>query len=294
MEPTNQSVNRNKKIILIVLSILIIVMLVWLWMFLLVKIFPPPIDSFTTNQTGMPAARDEDRVLESIGNIKIFQKDVDSYKQVYYDQTNEEVLGNMKKDLEIINTGINSGLVGNSEQSIQNLSPSDRRKLASNLEKEYREASVKISGNMITVFFFNQKLLNLSFQEADNLALQIINEIYQKVKSGEITPQQAITSLSTDIRVATIDWNYKNNTGITFKDVVAWDLTSDPLYLDTISKMPNSATIQLSPVLRYPGPKEKFGEDSYKPGDNGYYFFFVLDKREGKYAQSMSDSNKQL
>lgn len=152
------------------------------------------------------------------------------------------------------------------------LDPIERQKVIGNLTLQYSQNEPKISGQGIKIVFQNVAP-TMPIEEADTLAKKIIESIYNDVKAGKLTFEQAASTLVANSDIAKLDPNYKNHISYSVSATPGQDLFSEESVNQVASKLPLNT---LSPLIRYPqtGSPELNGV--------GYYTFFKLDTKPSK------------
>ena len=238
--------------------------------------------------------REKSEVLKTVGEDNILSTDISAIKKIQYDRTEAEILDQVSKESKILQDAVQEGLVEVPADYFSDKTPinnAERQKFISQAEEEYEKQSMQVQGAIINVFFYNQKPADqLTFDQADSKALELMTAIRERIISGQMQPSTAIAALAQHPDVAKLDWNGKFNTGFTFDKQVAWRLTSDSLYLATLQKMTLGKNRQVSEIVRYPGPKDQYPESYFNSEEqNGYYMIFVLDDKVDGYLQSFDE-----
>src|SRR3989344_7705623 len=241
--------------------------------------------------------REKSEVLKTVGEDNILSTDISAIKKIQYDRTEDEILDQVSKESKILQDAVKDGLVKVPENYFSDDVPInnvERQKYIKQAEDEYEQKSMQVEGALITVFFYNQMpAKQMTFEQADNKALELITTIRDRIVKGQMQPATAIAVLASHPDVAKLDWNAKLNTGFTFDKQAAWRLTSDRLYLETLQKMTPGKNRQASEIVRYPGLKDQYPESYFNSDQqNGYYMIFVLDDKVDGYTQSFEKWSK--
>lgn len=163
-----------------------------------------------------------------------------------------------------------------------------KQQLLSTVEQEYKKREAKMSGSIIGVFFYNQKMPEIPFDQADAQALKLLENARKMVLSQTWTPQEAMTELKNDPIIPKLDFNYAFNTGTTFNAISVSDFTQDPVMIEAIRSLPKETKTQVSNIYRSPGSADEYNRAYFtnKPELNGMYFFLVLTENTDGFYQS--------
>lgn len=221
-------ISKSKKRIIIIVIIIIIIIGVLLLLFLLKK--------KSQFQTSIPVSNNftlaptfghvENKPIAKVGNETIYQSDLDKEIAVYPPQI-KEVDGKPVKEYLLDKIIEDSIILQESSQSstTNSLSPNvfnspnknyqERTNLAQELKKEKENELIKAEGNKviksISIWFVNGKLSDLGYEKSRQLASDKITALYNRVKSGSITIDQAANEIKADVSLLAIDYNYAGN-----------------------------------------------------------------------------------
>ena len=223
-------------------------------------------------------------IVATVGSENIFADDIASIASIQTNRSEKDIIEQVKRESKILQNAAKESLVEVPEDYFSDETPIDnaqRQNYIETAEKTYEQKSMQIEGALITVFFYNQQPpAQMTFDQADKRAFELISVARERVVKGQMQPAIAIAALANNSDVAKLDWNAKLNTGFTFDKQAVWRLTSDKLYRETLQKIPPGGNRQVSEIVRYPGPKDKYPESYFNSDQqNGYYFFFVLDNK---------------
>jgi hypothetical protein len=161
-----------------------------------------------------------------------------------------------------------------------------KQSLLQQAKQEYSSKEARITGAIINVFFYNQKMPSIPFTEADTTAKTLLTTTRQNVLDGTLTPVEAIDSLREAPELPNLDFNYAHNTGMEFSNAKVSELFTDPVVISAVQNAASNPDTMISDVFRSPGTLEEFGLRYFSNNSrlNGHYFFIVLtDKTDGFY-----------
>jgi hypothetical protein len=190
-------------------------------------------DNFSKKQNAENSLR---KIVAKAGEENIYQKDLDIELLYYPMQKNAAaqklLLEKIAKDSIILQSAQNEGLV-KLDESVFNSPQKDylkRMKLVADVRKAIENKQDSISGNVISLWFFNTKVAAVGYDKGKEIALSKITDLYNGVKSKKITPQQAAQEIINDSSLAQIDTSYDSNAILTFKAGPKDAITFDPAF----------------------------------------------------------------
>ncbi len=166
---------------------------------------------------------DKNTLILVVNNEKIYKKVFDYYYQPFKQliikghadkkQVVNTILNNIiEESLVLQDAGKQNKIVLNDEiYNNPNLDPEKRSKLFQSIKKELIEKSKNLKVGIITIFYKNIDLVDYDYETAKKIAKQKIDEIYEQVKSGKLTIEQAGEKLKNDTSLAKLDKSYKAN-----------------------------------------------------------------------------------
>lgn len=213
------------------------------------------------------------KVIAIVGSEKIYQRDYNNEQQYitpgtpYADQIIRERLINDSLALQAAQDEKFVTL----DKSYFNSEVKDYKKRLQAVEGIKKLIDQKVDtleGTIIAVWFLNNKVGPLGYSQAKQVALNKITPIYNQVKSGKLTVQQAGLQLQNDTSLAQLDPAYKVNALTTFKIKKGEKLTLDEKFDNSLWELPAGG---LTPITTL---------KSQDYGNNGAivdaYFVFAL------------------
>jgi hypothetical protein len=152
---------------------------------------------------------------------------------------------------------------------------------------EYAKKEAMISGTMVSVFYYNQKMPEIPFSQADQAAKKIAELARQLILSG-MSVAEVKKSIHESPETPLLDFNYANNTLLEFANAKVSELFIDPVVISAIDELATASNNQVSEVFRSPGSAENFGLTYFtnSPRLNGHYFFLILTNKKDGFYQS--------
>lgn len=290
---------KNIKIIILILSS-IVVIFVFIWILKWRINNSPKINkqqNAKQNESYVLDKEKSEKIIAQVSGDNIYDFQVNDTKNQIGKLSENTILESLQKDSLLLQTAQKEGLIKlpsgffNAEYKKKSSYQEEKNSYLNQIEKEYEKKAAKITGHFITVFFYNQKMPTLPFEEADKTALDIIEEARNKVVSKEWTPETAILELSKNKKISLLDFNYLFNTGIGFKDSIVYQVISQQSVTGVIKQIPDGKGFFVSEVYRFPGEKTKYDRAFFEknPNVNGYYMFLVITNKTDGYYESFND-----
>lgn len=219
-----------------------------------------------------------------VGQVRVTLKDVERKFNLKYEDTPENVqnIENWKQallkaneDAILQNEGIQQGLYDTN----QDLSILDPDKV--NTASDYFDTKGKryISGETVTLWYFNTMEPPIGKENAKKIALQRISDLNQKVKSGELTMQEAAQNIKDDTALAQVDPSHINNAYARFSYISP---NKSFYHDDRINQLMWQAQIgEVSDVIN---GYDFSGNEEY----DAYYTFFVVNEKNSESPYSSS------
>lgn len=221
-----------------------------------------------------------------VGNEFIYQQDLTT--EMNYapgnDPQKEQLLEKKLVQDSILLQGAEADKLVKLDNSVFNSPNKDylkRIEVIRNVEKLIESKTEKISGTVITIWFFNNDRYGpLGPDKSKELAHQKVNEYYQLVLKKQISIDQALERIKTDKSLDQLG-EHKNNAGYTFDTSTGEEPSFDENFNMIIHQLQPG---QLSPVTVI---KDKF--IPAKPLEALYAFALVKNKTEGGKFSNYND-----
>lgn len=125
-----------------------------------------------------------------------------------------------------------------------------RQKMIDDFKAKQKENEEKISGAFISVWYHNVRLPSIPLTDAKELARQKITRVYNELKAGRMTFQQAGETLRNDTSLAQIDKSYTGNAYFEFNDhpKTQKSIVYEPLE----NQLWQLASGEMSEIIQYP------------------------------------------
>lgn len=210
-DPGQKIFRRIKGYLLVIILILIFSLIVT------VGLTFPNAPSSPKSQNIKPPAGKISKIAAKVGSENIYKQNLDSYKSVY-PQSDNEALEQLINDSLILQKAASQKLVS-LDSTFYNFQIIDIKKRTSVVDKVKEEIEKKadtISGEVVSVWFLNDRVGPLGYEASKKKALAKIQTVYNQVKTKKLTLRQAAALISSDKSLAQIDSSYKSNAYFTF------------------------------------------------------------------------------
>ncbi len=210
-QPTSEvpvSSGKNKKQLLLIAGVLGVIVLLSVTFLLLGK------------KSQEPSVSSNEKVVAKVGNEKIYQKDLNKELVAYppVKDAKKIVIDKMVNDSIALQAAQKQNLV-KLDSSIYNSPDKDYSQRIAAIQKvqnEVNKEEAKIEGTVVGIWFYNMSPAPIGLQQGQQIALQKITDLWQKVKSGQMTIQQAGDAVKNDTSLAQVDKSYKENAILSF------------------------------------------------------------------------------
>lgn len=197
-----------------------------------------------------PIALNSETVITQVGEDTIFQSDINQYRPSAPNVENAEghMIAGLTRQSAIIQGALAAEWIEPEDAKLNtpNRSLSNRTQLTERIEAQFNEQRTRVEGSTIGIYFLNEFPGPIGYQEGRRLADQKIRAIYSRLRSGEITMQQAGEIIANDTQLEQVDSSYKTNAYSTFSIGVGQKVTHDPDANDRILSLSEG---ELSPII---------------------------------------------
>lgn len=185
-----------------------------------------PFLSFLPHRPTIVISPDEKKAIAKIGDETIYQRDLNLEKARYGGkedaQIRKQILEKIIIDSIVLQAGRKENLVS-LDRSIYNSVYKDnikRTKAIREVRKQLEAQADGISGAVISIWFVDNATNTpgkLGLERSKQLALSKITPLYEDVKNGKITIQQAAEKIRTDKSLLELDKSYHTNAILGFR-----------------------------------------------------------------------------
>jgi len=201
------------------------------------------IDAVTGKSPG-PDKEDSAAIVATVGEERIFQKDVDSELLFYPPQYNPDVrkslIEKISSDSNLLQKAAGEGVIS-LDETVYNSPDKDYQKRLS-LVKEVKgifdSRLSRLSGTIVSIWFYNEKIGPLGYQKSKEMAYGKIDALQRNVKKGTITMEEAIDIIKQDSELEQIDTSYESNASFRFDVREGEKISLDPGFDSNIWKLP--------------------------------------------------------
>jgi hypothetical protein len=201
---------------------------------------------YTQTQTASDKNIDKTKLVAKVGKENIYRSDLE-YEKSYFppvqmteSELNKFLINKIATDSVTLQAAEGQKLI-TLTQDIYNAPTKDypkRIKTIQEIKQKIEAKTNRIQGTVITLFFVNNGYIGpLGYDKSKQFAYKKIESIYNKVKTKEITIDQAEKTLQSDTSLKEIDKRYEHNVAIHF-DVTEGDrITFDPDFDQKITEL---------------------------------------------------------
>lgn len=211
----------NPKILII--SLAIVILIAGLLYYLKNRpslVTPTPEKQVATTSANLRAQK----AIAKVGDEIIYQDDLDHEVAIQPQlPSNKSAINTLLKkiasDSAILQGASTEGLTL-LDQTVYNSTQKDyakRVKLVQDLEAKIRDKATQLSGEAVSIWFYNTKPGALGLEKSKQVTFDKITKLHDDVKSGRTTIQQAAENIKNDTSLAQIDPAYKTNASFGFK-----------------------------------------------------------------------------
>jgi hypothetical protein len=230
-------------------------------------------------------------VVLVVGQEKIYKKDLDFEESVFpdkYDKTElrKNVLSKMAEDSVILQAASQDGIIQLDSKIFDSPSKdySQRLNKIAEIKKVVSEKAANVSGEIITVWFYNNEPSEFGYEKGKSIAKTKIDEIHKEVTGKKLTMLQAKAKLLADPDVRKLDPSaYLSNVYMEFRNVQAGQkITADKTF-DTL--LFNTKVNEYTPVVSIRGKSR---------GTDGeiellYAFGYIYSKNTSQDSQTLEE-----
>lgn len=159
----------------------------------------------------------KEEVITKIGEEKIYGNDIIQESETYATpvdaETQKKIIEKIKTDSIILQAAADQGLIELSDDVFNNKEKNykKRRALIEKARETVKQKANYLKGVVISIWFVNDYVGPLGYEQAKKIAQEKIEEVYTAVKNGDMTIYQAGQQLKNDKTLAEIDEAYELN-----------------------------------------------------------------------------------
>lgn len=180
---------------------------------------PQPTPLFNKSvDLNIPVTSENSKLIAKVGEENIYQRDLDIELLAYpkikpLDQLKQFLLQKVASDSAILQGGKADGLITLDQTTFNSVNKdyAKRVKLIQDIKQKVAAQTNQISGTIISIWFFNDRVGSLGYDKAKSVAFDKISKLQSDVASGKITIDQAASQIQNDSSLAQLDTNYKGN-----------------------------------------------------------------------------------
>ena len=189
-----------------------------------------------SGKSSTPDKEDPSAIVATVGEEKIFQKDVDSELMFYPPQYNPDVrkslIEKISSDSNLLQKAAGEGVIS-LDETVYNSVDKDYQKRLS-LVKEVKgifdSRLNSLSGTIVSIWFYNEKIGPLGYEKSKEMAYVKIDALQRNVKNGNLTMEEAIDIIKNDRELEQIDRSYKSNASFRFDVREGEKISLDPQF----------------------------------------------------------------
>lgn len=191
-----------------------------------------------------------------VGEEYIYQSDIEARESIYFGDLTEDVRTQIRTDLihesvaiqEAIKQGILTSTGTYYNRPDKNLS--QRAQALAQVQTELEGTMGQISGTVISIWFQNITPGPLGYERSKQLALQKITSLHTRVRSRQITIQQAAEEIRNDESLAQLNPAYVQNAEYPFDETNINEVTLFPEINEAVAKLKAG---EVSPIITAKG-----------------------------------------
>lgn len=226
---------KNKGLVLLILAALIFFSL--LGYVYINKGFNTKIES-TKNYDGLPFDKTKYEHGIFVGNVTVYWEDLLRKYNLLYDSNPENwsnlanwknVINKVTEDAILQNEGVKTNLFAGEDSSrLDPIKITRARNYFDTKGKEY------LSGEAITVWFYNDKIPEMGLDPAKKITFDLISEVRSKILANSITMKDGADLISSDFKLSEIDPAYQANAYLKFTYISPEDRVFHDDYVDKL------------------------------------------------------------
>ena len=172
-----------------------------------------------------------DKAVAKVGQETIYQSDLDKELAAYPNVPDAQkiVLDKMIDDSITLQAGqkdnlikLNSDIYNNSNKNY-----TARIDAVQKVQEDIAKEESKIKGTVVAIWFYNTRPASIGLEQGRALAQQKITTLWQQVKNGTLTKEEAGKRIQDDTTLAQVDSQYKSNAIYTFDTAKGEKITFD-------------------------------------------------------------------
>lgn len=247
--------------------VLLVAVPMGLWLYQLQETGVMP-DGRGGSGTGVPAVVVEGGFLQ-VGEEVIYQRDfeyeVSMYPVIPGVNIEEIVRNKLIEDSVVIQAGAAAGWTVLDETVFNSMEKNyeKRMKLVADLKERIQEDSIaNISGSVVSVWFMNTRPGPIGYEAGKELAERKIKAVHERVKSGEISMEQAGAVLAADSSLAQVDAAYDSNAFFPFSHEMNKKIVFDDEFDAYLKTLPPGEISEIVLVQAYEGNDQTVKKDA--------------------------------
>ncbi|KKS97655.1 MAG: hypothetical protein UV73_C0006G0009 [Candidatus Gottesmanbacteria bacterium GW2011_GWA2_43_14] len=187
-----------------------------------------------TGKSSVPDPDDPATVVATVGQERIFQKDLDSEISLYPPQYSPDIrkilIDKISEDSTLLQKAAKEGDVVLDETVFDTVDKdySKRLELVKEVKGIFDSRQNSLSGTIISIWFYNEKIGPLGYEKGKQLAFQKIDALQRNVKNGNLTLEEAVDIIKNDRELEQIDKSYKSNASFRFDVREGQKISLDP------------------------------------------------------------------
>ena len=146
--------------------------------------------------------------------------------------------------------------------------------------ESFNDMSYETKGSVVAIWFYNMKVGKLGLEEGKKLAYETIKPLYDSVKTGEMTMEEAGEAIRANKKLAQIDPVYKENAYLAFKEGKQGGATFDKEFNAKIKSLKPGGITELTLI------KDNIDRAGYV---EAVYMFAKLDEKKMSQYENYDD-----
>lgn len=188
------------------------------------------------SQASLNGSANPENKIEHVGGEYIYQKEMNTELSYFPPEKNIDVrsllLKKMQKDSIILQSAQKQGLItlDSSVFNSPDINYRKRMQLVQLVKKDIIAMQDSISGDVLFIWFDNEHPGPIGYEKGKEIALATITDLYNKVKSGQMTMDEAGQAIIQNSNLAQVDPAFKSNAIEVFKAGPTDKITYDPRF----------------------------------------------------------------